>query len=656
MAALSKTFESQRIMSQARGLILSVLRLPKWAKQSVVMAFDAIACFASVIIAFYLRLGTWPAIEENIIVPFAVATLTVVPLSIAFGAYREVFRYTGATALITTTKVILCHSLIFSTIFLFYGFTGIPRTVGLIQPVVLFVLMSSIRIGASAFLGQSVGNLWTKADSRAVMIYGAGRAGRQLATAIRASSDMMLAGFVDDDPALQGRKLNGARIYGPDDLKLVVVANKVTDIIIAMPSVGRVRKAEILDQLAHLKLHVRTIPSLSDIATGKITVSDLKQLEIGDLLGRASVPPDADLLQAAIPNRVIMVTGAGGSIGSELCRQISAFRPARLVLIDNSEYMLYSIHEELRNGASSGTDQAFSLIPILASVTDEARIEKVIETWKPDCIFHAAAYKHVPLVEGNPLEGVRNNVFGTLTVARAALKHEVESLMLVSTDKAVRPTNVMGASKRLAELVLQALQANSPETSTRFSMVRFGNVLDSNGSVVPLFREQIRRGGPVTVTHPDVVRYFMTIPEAAQLVIQAGAMASGGDVFLLDMGEPVKIIDLARKMIELSGMTVRDHDHPSGDLAIEIVGLRPGEKLYEELLIDAASSPTDHPRILRARETYIPWSQLQKGLDRISAAIANNDTVELIDTLRSLVAEYKPKTVQQPTLRTVKSA
>ncbi len=461
--------------------------------------------------------------------------------------------------------------------------------------------------------------------------------GRQLVNAIANSHEMQVVGFLDDDDRLHGHVLNGQPIYNPADLVHIVATLTISDVLLAMPGINRKRRNEILSQIRTARVSVRTLPSVIDLTQGKVNVSDLRELDIDDLLGREPVMPNHILLAMNIRDKVVMVTGAGGSIGSELCRQILAVGPAKLLLIEQSEFALYAIHQELE-GRLSG-DKAV-LVPLLASVQDDDRMCEIMSTWHPDTVYHAAAYKHVPLVEHNPAEGVKNNVFGTLSAAKAAAENGVSDFVLISTDKAVRPTNIMGASKRLAEILLQALAATSPRT--KFSMVRFGNVLGSSGSVVPKFRQQIRDGGPITLTHPEITRYFMTIPEASQLVIQAGAMAKGGDVFVLDMGQSVKILDLARRMIELSGLTIKDQDNRDGDIEIEITGLRPGEKLYEELLIGDDPKPTSHPRIMKAHEEFIRWEELEGKLDALAIALSVNDVGVIRLMMEKLVSGYCP--------------
>jgi len=468
-----------------------------------------------------------------------------------------------------------------------------------------------------------------------------------LAQAMTNNHDMQVTGFLDDDDRLHGHVLNGLRIYAVHDLPSLVSSVGVAHVLLALPTINRARRNEILNTLAPFKVAVRTLPSLNDLAQGKVNVSDLRELDIDDLLGREPVQPNGLLLNLNTLGKRVVVTGAGGSIGSELCRQIVRTQPKQLMLVDMSEFALYQIHQELL-AVADGVE----LVPLLASVCNEVRMHEIMDTWKPHTVYHAAAYKHVPLVEHNPAEGVRNNVWGTLVCAEAAVRNGVRNFVLISTDKAVRPTNIMGATKRLAEMVLQALAeqnpavtsecGRAPTTRTTFSMVRFGNVLGSSGSVVPLFREQIKNGGPITLTHADITRYFMTIPEAAQLVIQAGAMGQGGDVFVLDMGQPVKIMDLARRMVELSGLTVRDEQNPDGDIELAVTGLRPGEKLYEELLIGDNPKPTQHPRIMKAQEQCLCWPQLQDKLNALSIAVGANDVPVIRALLQQLVSGYQP--------------
>jgi FlaA1/EpsC-like NDP-sugar epimerase len=471
------------------------------------------------------------------------------------------------------------------------------------------------------------------------LIYGAGGNGRQLVAAMANSHEMEVIGFLDDDDRLQGHVLNGLPIYDPNDLEYLVSDLSISNVLLALPNISRKRRNDILDRIRGAHVSVRTLPSMTDLAQGKVSIADVRELDVDDLLGREPVMPNHILLVKNVHNKVVMVTGAGGSIGGELCRQITSIGPAKLLLIEQSEFALYSIHKELEE-KRAGSETA--LVPLLDSVQDDERMREIVSTWRPDTVYHAAAYKHVPLVEHNPAAGIKNNVLGTLYTALAAAENDVTDFVLISTDKAVRPTNVMGASKRLAEMVLQAIAANTKNAGTRFCMVRFGNVLDSSGSVVPKFRQQIREGGRITLTHPDVTRYFMTIPEAAQLVIQAGAMAKGGDVFVLDMGQPVRIMDLARRMVELSGLIVKDEQTPDGDIEIDITGLRPGEKLYEELLIGDNPQSTLHPRIMRAQEEFIAWAEFEVKLKSLELALNINDVGVIRLMMQQLVTGYIP--------------
>jgi FlaA1/EpsC-like NDP-sugar epimerase len=458
-----------------------------------------------------------------------------------------------------------------------------------------------------------------------------------LVSAISNSNELEVVGFLDDNHRLHGHLLNGQPIYDPADLRSLASTVAISQVLLAMPGLSRGRRNEILAQIRKARIAVRTLPSVSDLLNGKVEVSDLRELDIDDLLGRESVLPNHGLLAMNVSGKVVMVTGAGGTIGSELCRQVINIGPSKLLMIEHSEFALYTIHQELEGRLNDGE---VCLVPLLASVKDEDRMREIMSTWRPDTVYHAAAYKHVPLVEHNPAEGIKNNVFGTIRAALAAAESGVSNFVLISTDKAVRPTNVMGASKRLAEIALQALAVR--HAGTKFSMVRFGNVLGSSGSVVPKFRQQIHEGGPVTLTHPEITRYFMTIAEASQLVIQAAAMESFGEVFVLDMGQPVRIVDLARRMIELSGLTVKDDQDPHGEIAIEVTGLRPGEKLYEELLIGENSEPTCHPRIMRAREEFIPWQELESRLEALEIAVNVSDVGVIQQLMLSLVSGYTP--------------
>lgn len=622
-----------------------VLGWSRSAKRLVVVGLDICLGLIATWLAFSLRLDTlhWPVGGQWWV--YGLTPFLFVPIFIRFGLYRAIFRYTGPAALLATAKATAVYGGVLLALLLWAQWTGVaqslgvlPRSIGILQPLIFFLLVAASRAFARFWLAD-LNPVGGRSQSR-FLIFGAGTAGVQTASAMAISSQFALVGFVDDDPSKVGRSINRVPVFAPASIGDLVAEQGVTDLLLALPNTSRTRRKDIIESLRSLPLHIRTLPDWADLASGRVTVQDFKELDIEDLLGRDPVPPNTDLLARNLAGKVVLVTGAGGSIGSELCRQIVAERPRQLLLLDHSEFNLYSIHQELMGACeSSGLD--VELVPLLGSVANLARLEEVCRSYRPHTVYHAAAYKHVPIVESNPAVGIDNNVFGTLNMAQAASDSGVASFVLVSTDKAVRPTNIMGASKRMAELVLQALAAQKPpHTGTCFSMVRFGNVLGSSGSVVPLFRRQLAAGGPLTVTHADVTRYFMTIPEAAQLVLQAGAMASGGEVFVLDMGEPVRIVDLARRMVELSGMTVRDEATPDGDITISITGLRPGEKLYEELLIGDNPTATAHLRIMKAHEHYFEWPELDRHLQALRRGVETDDIEQIKDVLRTCVHGY----------------
>ena len=616
-----------------------LLALPRPAKRVLALAVDAGLCVLCVWLSFGIRLDSWQFLAGAQWWAVVGAIGLAFPLFIVTGLYRAIFRYSGTAALMALVKACVPFGLAYFFLFTVFRVDGVPRSVGVTVPLLMFVSVGCSRLLTRYWLGGMYRERVNAKRLSQVVIYGAGVAGRQVAAALANNSEMVVRAFVDDAPQLQGSTLNGLRIYPAAGLQDLVRNQGITDVLMAMPTISRTRRAQIVRTIEsmHLHLHVRALPCLSGLAQGKVKIQDISELDIEDLLGRDPVPPSADLLRQNIVGRVVLVTGAGGSIGSELCRQIVQLAPETVLLLDSSEHALYAIHHELQRTLPS---QDIRVLPLLASVRDEVRLREILRVWRPQTVYHAAAYKHVPLVEHNPAEGVRNNVMGTWTMARLSAECGVRDFVLISTDKAVRPTNIMGASKRLAEMVLQGLAQEC--SATRFSMVRFGNVLGSSGSVVPLFRQQIRDGGPITLTHADITRYFMTIPEAAQLVIQAGAMAVGGDVFVLNMGEPVRIIDLARRMVELSGMTVREDDDAEGDIAIEITGLRPGEKLYEELLIGDNPSPTEHPRIMKAHDDAMGWNKLRLRLGALDVALESNDVNVIREILQELVSGYQP--------------
>ncbi len=526
---------------------------------------------------------------------------------IKLGLYRAVLRFITISIL----RTVLIGTLISTVIMMLVAYlsqVAIPRTV----PFLYFVLLTLLVVGSRLFFRTLLNS--ERDTKKSVIIYGAGDSGRQLLTALNQMTGYFVSAFVDDDRKLHKLTLHGIKVYSPTKLKELISQHNVEQILLAIPSAPISRRKEIINQLATLPCEVLTVPGMEDIVTGKAKLTTLNKVSIDDLLGREPVAPVQELLSANIQDKIVMVTGAGGSIGSELCRQIIQQKPSKLILFELNEFSLYSIESELR-ATIKQKELDVALLPIMGSIQNKAYLSNVMATFNVETVYHAAAYKHVPLVEYNVVEGVRNNVLGTLNCALSAIEHKVETFVLISTDKAVRPTNTMGTTKRIAELILQAL-ANT-QSNTRFCMVRFGNVLGSSGSVVPLFRKQIEQGGPITLTHPEITRYFMTVPEASQLVIQAGAMGKGGDVFVLDMGESVKIIDLARRMIQLTGLKEKNQENPNGDIEIKISGLRPGEKLYEELLIGDNVQKTTHPRIMTATEIMLDWDKLYPILKQL---------------------------------------
>lgn len=613
-----------------------LLALPRPWKRLIAVGVDVALCALTVWFAYYLRLGEWVPMNGRPMLAIYLSVCLAIPIFASFGLYRIVFRHAGADAVAHSAVACVVYAIGYSALISAYGFQNIPRTVGLIQPLLLFLAIAASRALVGTTLGERYRRLRAQEINSLGLIYGAGSAGQQLVRAMAGSLEIKIVGFIDDDRSLHHSRIRGLRVFGPEDIETHIDLLGISDVLLALPSASRARRSQIIADMQAKGVRVRMLPGLMDLAHGTVQASDLREVTINDLLQRDPVEYESKALHEHIEGHDILITGAGGSIGSELCRQIVAMKPCRLLLVEASEYALYAIHRELQEISSS------EIVPLLASVADEARISSILQTWKPRMVFHAAAYKHVPLVEHNPLEGLRNNVIGTWVMAELAARHDVRDFVLVSTDKAVRPTNVMGASKRLAELVLQGMSATSLAGVTCFSMVRFGNVLGSSGSVVPLFTQQIHRGGPITITHPDITRYFMTIPEAVHLVLQASAMALGGEVFVLDMGEPVRIHDLARNMIQLSGLTVKDAERPDGDIEIQVVGLRPGEKLYEELLIGGNPMTTDHPRILKAIEPCLSWADLRVQLSRLRQMIDEGEVAQARSLLCSLVPEFTP--------------
>jgi len=637
---------------QSHPLSQWLLAMPRPIKRALALALDASFCVLAVWLALYLRLEAWVDLLGTYLPAVLGSIALALPIFVRAGLYRTIFRHAGWHAMLILVKAMALYALLYAAVFTLIAVPGIPRTVGIIQPLLLFVAVGCSRMLVSFFLGDLYRRILKDGAVPGVLIYGAGSAGRQLASGLRKSREQRVVGFVDDDRRLHGNTVDGLTVFSPEKLEEVIEKSRVQQLLLAVPSLERPARNAILHKMRRHAVHVRTLPGMSELASGLVSLKDLQELDIADILGRDAVAPDLRLLNQNIRGKVVLVTGAGGSIGSELCRQVMKCAPARLLLVDMNEFALYQIHQELSAAkALLPTEQQPELIALLASVQNERRMDDIIGALQPHTVYHAAAYKHVPLVEHNPAEGLRNNVWGTLICARVAARHGVESFVLVSTDKAVRPTNIMGASKRLAELVIQAyadeaesaVQKDLREAScTCFSIVRFGNVLGSSGSVVPLFRQQIEQGGPITLTHAEVTRYFMTISEASELVIQAGAMASGGDVFVLDMGEPVRIYDLAQRMVELAGLRVRDAHTPHGQIEIQVTGLRPGEKLFEELLIGDDPQPTELARVIKAREHFLPWSELEAELAELDAALQAPDLLAAQALLQRLTG-YTPE-------------
>ncbi|MFG0462309.1 polysaccharide biosynthesis protein [Pseudomonas sp. yb_1] len=642
-----------------------MLELPRRYKRALQVVIDALLVWLALWLAFVVRLGldelnnplqghTWL---------FLAAPMVAIPIFIRFGMYRAVMRYFGNDALITIAKAVSLSALVLALVVYWYSNhkSVVPRSIIFNYWWLSLIMIGGLRLMMRQyFMGDWYATKlhvpFTNLDNGLpkVAIYGAGAAGNQLMAALRLDRAMRPVAFIDDDESIADRVISGLQVFHGKDIQRMIEMTGAEEVLLAIPSAARSRRREILARLENFPLHVRSIPSFMDLASGRVKVDDIQEVDIADLLGRDAVPAQQDLLARCVTGKTVMITGAGGSIGSELCRQIVSLKPKALLLFEHSEFNLYNIAGELEQRIAREA-LPVRLLPFLGSVRNQKHMLDTMSMWRVDTVYHAAAYKHVPMVEHNITEGLLNNVIGTLNTAQAALQANVANFVLISTDKAVRPTNVMGSTKRLAEMTLQALSkevapilfgdaANVARVNkTRFTMVRFGNVLGSSGSVIPLFHKQIKSGGPLTVTHPKITRYFMTIPEAAQLVIQAGSMGQGGDVFVLDMGEPVKIVTLAEKMIHLSGLSVRSERNPHGDIAIEFTGLRPGEKLYEELLIGDNVSPTPHSMIMTANEDHLSWETLKQKLSELLSATSQEDFTRVRQLLRETVSGYSPE-------------
>jgi len=619
-------------------LINKLILLSRVYKQFILILADSFLLISVLLIAFSVRLGGmyWP--DDNLFWVIFGSPLLAIPIFIRFRLYNTIIRYLGFKSMWMTVQAVSIYSLIWGIIAFMIASQGtgsiqdVPRSIVFINWIIAIVVILGFRMIARWALTSVSNNEFISN----VMIYGAGEAGRQLSIALQQSNDYKIIAFIDDEKEIHGQSLNGIEVVSPDLIKNLINKYSVTEILMAVPTLSRNRRKEIINFLEPFPVLVRSLPSVLELAKGKVKIDDLREVTIKDLLGRDSIQPDQKMLSLNITNKAVMVTGAGGSIGSELCRQVLKLNPTVLILFELSEFALYTIHREL-----STVSPDLKILPFLGSINNKERVSAILKKYYVQTVYHAAAYKHVPMVEYNNNEGVNNNIFGTLACAEAAIDNNVETFVLISTDKAVRPTSTMGTTKRFAELILQGL--SKQHTGTRFMMVRFGNVLGSSGSVIPLFKKQINEGGPVTVTSPKMIRYFMTIPEAVELVIQAGAMGKGGDVFVLNMGDPVSINDLAIKMIRLSGLEIKDESNPNGDIEILYTGIRPGEKLFEELLIGDNISKTDHPMIMRAEEDEIEWKDLKVILKDLEEAIINSDFRKVREILTIAVPDFKPQ-------------
>jgi FlaA1/EpsC-like NDP-sugar epimerase len=629
-------------MTILKESIKNIINLPRYAKRTLAIIIDLGLCILCTWLAFYLRLEKFIKINDETIFAVLISISLAFPIFWLFGLYKTIFRFAGSSIIVIVISATFVYGLMYFAIIGIYGIQGIPRSIGIIQPILLFLGISSSRIFIK-FIYTSALILKNSKNKRKVLIYGAGNAGRQLLTSLENNPEMKVVGFLDDNSQFHNQLVLGQTVYDPSIIRKLIRIENIDIVLLAIPSISRKKRNLIIESLNKHQLVVKTLPSVQDIVDGKISISDIKDLSIEDLLSRKQVQPNFQLLSKNISSKVVLVTGAGGSIGSEISRQVIRLNPKKLLLLELNEFALYKISEELKNQS-----RTLKVVPLLINVQNSSRVEEVFKTFKVDTVYHAAAYKHVPLVEENICESIKNNVLGTFLISQIALKYNVSNFVLVSSDKAVRPTNVMGASKRLGEICIQSIyhdhnhnHNHNQNKNNRFAIVRFGNVLQSSGSVIPKFQKQIKEGGPVTLTHPKVTRYFMTITEASQLVIQAGAMSEGCEVFVLDMGESIKIKDLIHKMIKLSGLKIKDNNNLDGDIEIKVTGLRPGEKLYEELLIGDNPQKTYHEKIQKAQDPFIDFINLKLDLDKLTEILESNRIAEAKEMLSKLVPSYK---------------
>ena len=618
----------------------TVILLPRPLKHIITIIIDSSLCIFCTWFAYFLRLDAFIAIKGITLLAVVVSILLALPIFWFIALYHTLHRNSALSIMFSVSTASTVYSSLYFFIFGVYGVDGIPRSIGILQPMLLFFAILFSRLFMKYVFGDN--NLLGKKTRlfQKVLIYGAGSAGSQLSYALENNNELKVVGFLDDDKKLHGQVLQGKEIYPPFKIADLIKSKEVQLVLLAFPSISRSRRNEILKNLSNYSLQVQTLPTVADIIQGRVSLSDIKDLDVDDILNRDQVLPNTELLTKNITSKIVLVTGAGGSIGSELARQIVKQNPQKLLLLELNEFALYKIYEELKV-----VNKNLKIIPLLVNVQDQIKVNEIFKTFKVDTVYHAAAYKHVPLVEENISESIKNNVFGTLTVAKAVLSQLVENFVLISSDKAVRPTNIMGASKRLAELCIQGLYKNKKNNKTKMSIVRFGNVLESSGSVIPKFKKQIKDGGPITLTHPDVTRYFMTLTEASQLVIQAGAMSEDCNVFVLDMGESIKIKDLIYRFVKLSGKTVQDENNKEGDIKIKIIGLRPGEKLYEELLLGDNPQKTQHPKIQKAQDPFIPFNQLEVDLNNLKTFLDHNKVFEIKELLAKIVKTYQSNSV-----------
>ena len=620
-----------------KHFIIPIISWPRYIKKSIVIIIDVSLCTICSWFALIIQLDQIVSFNSSILYLSLISIIIGIPIFWFFGLYRTIFRHPSSAIINSILASTFIYGLLYFFIISFYSIINLPKQIGVLQPMLLFfgILLSRLSAKSLLILNYNSSKSINKIN---LLIYGAGEAGRQLAQSVQNSPEYKVVGFLDDNDQIHMQSLLGKTIYPSTYLHKLLKTTEINLIVLAFPSIARKQRNQIIDKLKKFKLTVKTLPSLTELINGKVSVSSIIDLNVDDLLNREEVKPDIKLLNKTIYSKKVLVTGAGGSIGSEICRQIAKLKPNTLVLLDHNEFALYQINEELKS-----LNKNFKIVPLLANAQDQNKLELILTTFRVDTLYHAAAYKHVPLVEENICEGVKNNVFSTIAVVKASIFAKVKNFVFISSDKAVRPTNIMGASKRISELFIQSISNENKEINTKFAIVRFGNVLLSSGSVIPKFVKQIKEGGPITLTHQDITRYFMTISEASQLVIQAGAMGKHAEVFVLEMGESVKIKELVTKMINLSGLDVKDDKNPYGDIEIKIIGLRPGEKLYEELLIDEKSIPSKHENIFYANEEFINENELEKLTNVLELHITNFDLKKTIQTLEQYVSGFKYK-------------